>query len=39
MCLGLKRFYGKKTELKNEMTKRKHEEYVQHEDNVQVGHV
>lgn len=32
---GLKRFYGKKTELKNEMTKRKHEDYVQHEDNVQ----
>lgn len=39
VCLGLKRFYGKKTELKNEVTKRKHEEYVQHEDRDQVGRV
>lgn len=39
LCLGLKQFYGKKTELKNELTKRKHKDYVQHEDNSQVSHV
>ncbi|XP_071391655.1 sodium channel modifier 1 isoform X1 [Centroberyx affinis] len=32
---GLKRFYGKKTQLKNEITKRKHENYVQAEDSRQ----
>lgn len=37
ICLGLKRFYGKKTELKNEITKRKHSDYVQREDSGQVG--
>ncbi|XP_029927638.1 sodium channel modifier 1 isoform X2 [Myripristis murdjan] len=32
---GLKRFYGKKTQLKNEITKRQHENYVQAEDGRQ----
>ncbi|XP_034030259.1 sodium channel modifier 1 [Thalassophryne amazonica] len=32
---GLKRFYGKKAQLKNEITKRQHEKYVQAEDRRQ----
>lgn len=32
---GLKRFYGKKAQLKNEIAKRKHENYVQSEGNSQ----
>lgn len=32
---GLKRFYGKKAQLKNEIAKRKHENYVQSEENSQ----
>ncbi|XP_047454750.1 sodium channel modifier 1 isoform X2 [Mugil cephalus] len=32
---GLKAFYGKKTKLKNEITKRQHETYVQAEDGKQ----
>ncbi|XP_070767583.1 sodium channel modifier 1 [Enoplosus armatus] len=32
---GLKSFYGKKAQLKNEITKRKHENYVQTEDRGQ----
>ncbi|XP_026226239.1 sodium channel modifier 1 [Anabas testudineus] len=32
---GLKAFYGKKTRLKNELTKRQHENYVQAEDSRQ----
>lgn len=35
--VGLKAFYGKKARLKNEMTKRHHENYVQTEDTKQVG--
>lgn len=34
--LGLKSFYGKKSKLKNEIAKRKHENYVKEEDQ-QVG--
>lgn len=34
---GLKGFYGKKARLKNEITKRQHENYVQTEDKRQVG--
>ncbi|XP_068616316.1 sodium channel modifier 1 [Brachionichthys hirsutus] len=33
---GLKAFYGKKTQLKNEITKRRQEHHVQHEDLGQV---
>ncbi|KAG7233177.1 hypothetical protein INR49_007383 [Caranx melampygus] len=32
---GLKAFYGKKAQLKNEITKRKHENYIQSEDSGQ----
>nr|XP_023844264.1 sodium channel modifier 1 [Salvelinus alpinus] len=32
---GMKWFYGKKTQLKNEISKRKHENYVQAEDSQQ----
>ncbi|XP_072316664.1 sodium channel modifier 1 [Eucyclogobius newberryi] len=32
---GLRRFYGKKARLKNEIAKRKHENYIQSEENSQ----
>lgn len=35
--LGLKAFYGKKTQLKNEIRKRQHENYVQSEEKREVG--
>lgn len=34
---GLKSFYGKKARLKNEITKRQHENYILAEDKSQVG--
>ncbi|KAI3360739.1 hypothetical protein L3Q82_012975 [Scortum barcoo] len=34
---GLKSFYGKKAQLKNEITKRKHENYIKAEDSRQVS--
>ena len=37
ICSGLKTFYGKKARLKNEITKRQHELFVQAEDREEVG--
>lgn len=34
---GLKAFYGKKAKLKNEISKRQHENYIQSEERQQVG--